>query len=122
MRLFKSVLFGGVVACVLQAGMVYAAPVHGPTARVVKTRADSSNIGIVYLSENICDNISVPCGCLSDSHRNMIAVDLETAGGKAMMSIALAAQVSGKKLEVVFYNECKVIDTVAEAAYVSLVD
>lgn len=122
MRLFKSVYLVVVVACVLQAGMVYAAPVHGPIAKVVKTRADNSNIGIVYLSENICDNISVPCGCISDNHRNMIAVDLETTGGKAMMSIALAAQVSGKKLEVVFYNECKVINTVAEAAYVSLVD
>ena len=119
MRSFKSVYLVVALACVLQAGMVYAAPVHGPTAKVVGTRADKGDVGYIYLAEPIC---IVDCGCISSTHRNMIVVDLNTAGGKTMMSIAMAAQVSGKMLKVEYYDECTIDSTVADAANVSLVE
>ncbi|MEM9101085.1 MAG: hypothetical protein AAGB12_02075 [Pseudomonadota bacterium] len=65
----------------------------------------------VYEKKQTCnlefnENISNPAPCASEANKNRVVFDMETEGGKAAYSIALAAYMGNKKVTHLGYNSC----------------
>lgn len=64
-------------------------------AKVVDVRIDSNGFGIVAFDKPIT---SEPATCRNPSYSNHFSFDTNTAGGKAIYSMALAAATAGKSI------------------------
>lgn len=72
-------------------------------ANVVQVRIDRSGIGYVTFDTPV---IGEPATCRQSGFANVLAFNTNEAGGKAILSIVLAAQASGKKIRATGTGTC----------------
>ena len=70
---------------------------------VAQVRIDKSGKGYVTFKQALTDSRPT---CLQTGYSATLAFDTNTAGGKSIMSVALAAQASGKKIYAVGSGTC----------------
>jgi len=58
-------------------------------------RVDQTGFGYVEFKTNL---VGTPASCTQSGYTKSLAFDANTAGGKAIMSLALAAKTSGRKI------------------------
>jgi len=58
-------------------------------------RVDHTGFGYVEFKTNL---VGTPASCTQSGYTKSLAFDANTAGGKAIMSLALAAKTSGRKI------------------------
>jgi hypothetical protein len=87
-------------------------------ATVVDVRIDHTGHGFIKFKEPLKDahNSSIP-DCTQEAYSNMLAFDVNTAGGKAVMAIALAAKSSGKLIHGVGAGKCDVYGVMEDWSY-----
>jgi len=84
-------MIGRIVAGVLLAGMAAQALAAGSVAgKVIDVRVDRGGQGIVTFDQQI----ATP-GCGTPAYANAFAFDANTAGGKAILAVVLAAKTTG---------------------------
>ncbi|MCP4599864.1 MAG: hypothetical protein GY847_04865 [Proteobacteria bacterium] len=77
-------------------------------ALVSKVRVDANGFGIIALTDiNWSPGKSTRIACVSSTYANAIAFDTNTWGGQSIMSVALAAKLSGKRVTFVTQDECR---------------
>lgn len=74
-------------------------------ATVTQVRVDKSGAGYVVFDKPLYDT---PANCTQSGYKNVLAFDTNEAGGKAILSIVLAAQASGKKVTAVGTGTCPI--------------
>jgi hypothetical protein len=72
---------------------------------VAQVRVDKSGKGYVTFKQPLTDSRPT---CLQTGYSTALAFDTNTAGGKSIMSVALAAQASGKKIYAVGSGNCEI--------------
>lgn len=98
MRVLASVFLAVLIPCrVLAAGQV--------TSAVSSIRIDQSGNGMVFFDQNI--NGTRP-GCMIVNYQNALAFNANTAGGKAIYAMALAAKATGTTISVFGLGTCNV--------------
>lgn len=82
--------------------------------KVVNVRADKDGKGYVTFDQPLS---GTPASCISGGHTRHLAFDLNTEGGKGIMSIALAAQASGKSIKARGTGQCDIYGIVESWAW-----
>ena len=77
-------------------------------AKVVNVRVDKNGKGYIRFDKPLT---GAPASCIS-GHAEHLAFDLSTPGGKGIMSVALAAQASGKTIKAQGNGQCDIYGTV----------
>ena len=72
-------------------------------AKVMEVRADKSGKGYVKFDKALS---GAPASCISGGHTSHLSFDLNTPGGKGIMSIALSAQATGNSVRAVGTGSC----------------
>lgn len=72
--------------------------------KVINVRVDKDGRGYVRFDQPLS---GTPASCIS-GHNEHLAFDLNTDGGKGIMSIALAAQASGKSIKARGTGQCDI--------------
>lgn len=87
-------------------------------ATVEDVRIDHSGHGFIKFKETLKDAYSstIP-ECTQEQYSNMLAFDVNTAGGKAIMAIALSAKVSGKLIHGVGRGKCDIYGVMEDWEY-----
>lgn len=80
------------------------------TGHVVKVRIDQSGKGFVYFDQNVVGSPS----CIMPTYENALAFDTNTAGGKAIMTRALAAKAMEDLITVYGSGTCSIYGSWAE--------
>ena len=70
---------------------------------VHRVRIDASGMGYVWFASALTGT-PAPCGT---SHPNQLSFDTTTDGGKAILSMALSAKMSGKSISASGTNSCE---------------
>ena len=73
-----------------------------------------TDITVIGSNARIYIRTGVRCsrpGCTSASHQNHFGIDVTTDKGRAQLSIATAAMLSGKTINLTGYNTCIAVDT-----------
>ena len=68
-------------------------------ATVTQVRVDQSGLGMVVFSSSLG---GTPASCVISAYANALAFDSNTAGGKAILALALTAKTTGTPLAVVY--------------------
>jgi hypothetical protein len=76
--------------------------------KVQYVRVDKNGKGYVVFYENLAQT---PAGC-GASHKRNLAFDTNTPGGQAIMSLALTAFTTGKRIQAYGTNNCTVYGSV----------
>ncbi len=71
---------------------------------VTTVRVDRSGLGIITFEGSLG---GTPASCISSSYHNHLSFDTNTTGGKAILSIALSAQATGKKVSARGTGNCE---------------
>ena len=71
---------------------------------VVDVRVDDSGLGFIRFDKPLAGS---PAACISGGHTHHLSFDVNTEAGKSIMSLALAAQASGKKVIARGTGNCK---------------
>lgn len=79
-------------------------------ARVVQVRVDSNGKGYVQFDRDLNNRP----GCTDHKYRRMLAFDTSTPGGKSVLSLALAAKLSGTEVVAHGLGSCNVYSGVME--------
>lgn len=74
-------------------------------ATVTQVRIDKSGAGYVVFDKPLYDS---PASCTQSGYKNVLAFDTNEVGGKAILSIVLAAQASGKKVTAIGTGTCPI--------------
>jgi len=90
----KSKLFIGIIGGIIFSTNALAVG-EANSFKVVSVRADQSGFGYVRFDKPLEGS---PASCISGGHDYHLSFDLNTPGGKGIMSIALAAQATGKSV------------------------
>jgi len=77
-------------------------------AKVTAVRADKSGKGYVVFEQDLN---GTPATCIN-GYPNLLAFDVNTPGGQAIMSIALAAQASGQRVRARGTGDCGIYSTI----------
>lgn len=72
---------------------------------VAQVRIDKSGKGYVKFTSNLTNS---PAACIQSGYESVLAFDTNEAGGKAIYSLVLAAQASGKKINATGTGACSV--------------
>ncbi|GEA11691.1 hypothetical protein [Alteromonas sp. KUL49] len=75
---------------------------------VKSVRVDASGIGYVEFDKSLTASSTGLPSCTIDFYKNMLAFDTKTDGGKAILSTALTAYTSKKKMWVAGTGTCSV--------------
>ncbi len=70
---------------------------------VYQVRIDQSGMGYIWFTSPLT---GIPASCAS-SHPSQLSFDTNTAGGKAILSLALSAKVSGKRIYAKGTDSCE---------------
>ncbi len=92
----RNILFKKSLVCclVLFSFNSYSAGV-AESATVIDVRIDISGLGFIRFDKPL---VGAPAACTNEGHTSHLSFDVNTAPGKAIMSLALAAQASGKRV------------------------
>lgn len=85
---------------------------------VVHVRADKTGKGFVYFDRDL-EGTTPDCSTLErhPRHKTMLAFDLESEAGRAIFSLVLAAQMSGKRIWAKGTGDCTIDRTVEDWAW-----
>lgn len=72
-------------------------------ATVIQVRVDKSGLGYVVFNKTLSET---PASCIQSGFGSALAFNTNDAGGRAILSVVLAAQASGKKIKAVGTGTC----------------
>ncbi len=90
------------IISILAFSQVYAIG-HVSLAKVIHVRVDSSGKGMVMFDKQIA---GTPATCAHVAYKNAFAIDMNTAGGKAALSLALTAKTTDSQITVYGLGVC----------------
>ncbi len=76
--------------------------------KVERVRVDKSGFGYIMFNKPL---VGSPADCI-DGHDSHLAFDLNTPGGKGIMSMALSAQATGKNIKASGSGDCDIYNVV----------
>ena len=79
--------------------------------QVTQVRVDSDGRGVVFFSAAMG---ATPPGCVISAYNNAVAIDTNTAGGKAALATALSAKAQGYSVWVYGLGTCAVYGSYVE--------
>lgn len=87
-------------------------------ATVVDVRIDHTGHGFIKFKQPLVDahGSTIP-DCTQEQYSNMLAFDVNTAGGKAVMAIALSAKASGRLIHGVGAGKCDIYGVMEDWSY-----
>lgn len=65
------------------------------TGKVLDVRVDENGLGFIRFDKQLGE---VPAACIAGGHTSHLSFDLNSPGGNGVLSLALAAQASGKSI------------------------
>lgn len=74
-------------------------------AKVTEVRIDSNGWGMVFFDVLVA---GTPPSCVHPAYKNALAFDANTAGGKAIMAVALSAKAAGSIVHVYGLGTCNI--------------
>lgn len=83
-------------------------------AKVVEVRIDKEGKGMVFFDQLIGGD---PATCVHPSYTNALAFDMNTAGGKGILAVALAAKAAGTTMTVYGTKTCTIYSVVEDWMY-----
>ncbi len=88
------------------------------TATVLDVRIDYTGHGFIKFKDPLKDayGSTIP-ECTQEAYSNMLAFNVNTQGGKAVMAIALAAKASGKLVHGVGRGKCDIYGVMEDWEY-----
>lgn len=104
MKTFVSIVLGLVIPSQLFA-------VGSVSATVVSVRIDQTGNGMVFFDQNIG---GAPPSCVITAYRNALAFNTNTAGGKSIYAMVLAAKATGAAINVVGLGTCNIFGSYVE--------
>ena len=78
---------------------------------VVSVRVDQTGHGMVFFSQAVG---SAPPSCVISAYANALAFDANTAGGKAVLALALAAKATGAVISASGLGTCAIFSSFVE--------
>ncbi len=92
------------IACLFISSQAFAYGTVG-NAKVLEVRMDQSGKGMVIFDQLIAGDKAT---CVHPSYTNALAFDLNTAGGKGILAVALAAKAAGTTMNVYGTATCSI--------------
>ena len=84
-------------------------------AKVVQVRIDQGGQGMITFDKAIGGgNGTTRPGCVNAAYINMFSFNTNTAAGRAIMAMALAAKATGSPVEAVGLNACTIYSNIVE--------
>jgi hypothetical protein len=74
-------------------------------AKVIQIRIDLNGRAMIFFDQQIG---GTPAACVNDAYNNALGVDASTAGGKAVLSLALTAKTTGSPITAYGLGSCGV--------------
>lgn len=80
-------------------------------AEIIQVRVDRSGKGYIKFNSSL---INTPASCIQSGYENVLAFNTNEPGGRAILSLALSAHASGKKINATGTGSCAVYGVIED--------